>query len=480
MRPLELVALATTTLSFLTLALPRLRGMRPVNHVPPVALLAAVAQVVVEGARWQLFPAYALALSFFLVWLWGRRLRGLLGVSPGVLGLLVALPPPVVLPVFTFPEPTGPYGVGTVTYHWTDTSRQETFSADPAARRELMTQVWYPAARSSGGGRAAYAEGVEALAPALARMIDLPSFTFDHLRYVTTNARESVPVSAGVHPVLVFLEGFNGFRQMNTFQVEELVSHGYVVVAVDHPYIAASVTFPDGRHVTGFRKNELNALVQQSVSPARTAPTFQGRSYPEGIVPYLVRDVSFVLDRLTALNASDPERLLTGKLDMRRVGAFGVSLGGIVAGEACRTETRLGACLVMDAPMPDDVVSPGLGRPVLWITRDARTMRQEKWNKVDIVQHQTSMRTAFGNLKGDGYFVQVPDMFHVNLTDVPSWSPLFPYLGVTGPADPGRVHEIVNAYSTAFFDRHLRGSREPLLDGPSNRYPEVVLHRRRP
>ena len=40
------------------------------------------------------------------------------------------------------------------------------------------------------------------------------------------------------YPVLIFLEGLGAFRQMSTFQVEELVSHGYIVVAIDQPYTA--------------------------------------------------------------------------------------------------------------------------------------------------------------------------------------------------------------------------------------------------
>jgi len=50
-----------------------------------------------------------------------------------------------VLPVFRFPQPGGPYDIGTVTYHWIDTSRPEIFTSDLAARRELMVQIWYPA-----------------------------------------------------------------------------------------------------------------------------------------------------------------------------------------------------------------------------------------------------------------------------------------------------------------------------------------------
>src|SRR5260370_42058984 len=47
------------------------------------------------------------------------------------------------------PPPTGPFGVGRVTVHWTDTSRVEPLAAD-RAYRELMVDVWYPADSAAG------------------------------------------------------------------------------------------------------------------------------------------------------------------------------------------------------------------------------------------------------------------------------------------------------------------------------------------
>ncbi|MBN1905140.1 MAG: hypothetical protein JW927_08590 [Deltaproteobacteria bacterium] len=35
--------------------------------------------------------------------------------------------------------------------------------------------------------------------------------------------------------------------------------------------------------------------------------------------------------------------------------------------------------------------------------------------------------------------------------------------------------KIMNAYTLAFFDWHLKGTGSPLFDGPSPDYPEVIL-----
>jgi predicted dienelactone hydrolase len=281
--------------------------------------------------------------------------------------------------------------------------------------------------------------------------------------------------------VLIFLEGLNGFRQMNTSQVEELVSHGYVVAAVDQPYAAASVRFPDGRRVTGLTKAQMEPFTAQSLAPVADAPVLYGRTLPQGSIPYLAEDVSFTLDRLAALDRHDPDALLTGRLDLRRTGTFGMSLGAIVAAEACRTDPRLAACLMIDAAMPADVVHDGLRQPSMWITHDAATMRLERsqaggWSEYDITQTLTSMRAVFvAGPPGQGYYVQVPGMFQVNFTDTPLHSPVARQMGFAGPIDARRGQGIVDAYSLAFFDRYLADRPSDLLAGPSPRFPDALV-----
>ena len=83
-------------------------------------------------------------------------------------------------------------------------------------------------------------------------------------------------------------------------------------------------------------------------------------------------------------------------------------------------------------------------------------------------------------MPGDSYYDQVPGMFHLDMTDAPFFSSLVPWPGFTGPIGSDRAHRIINSYSVAFFDRYLRGQPAPLLDGPSERFPEVLFESRRP
>jgi hypothetical protein len=500
MRALEVLLVVADLVAFLVLVLPLPGGASWLRQAAPVALLAMGAQLLVEGPRWQLVPAYALAGLLFLVWLprygipAGRprqpRRSGLaagMGVAAGALGLAVAVALPTLLPVFRFPQPTGPHAIGTLTYHWVDAGRPEVFTADPDDRRELMVQLWYPAKPDPSAPHAPWVQDADALSAELARARHLPGFTFGHLRHVTSNAVPSAPVADDrpSYPILLFLEGSTGFRQMNTFQVEELVSRGYIVAAVDQPFTAGYVVYPDGRQADGLTRDQLEALVRQSYRPVEAAPTLHGRAFADGIVPYLAHDASFTLDRLAALNEADPNGILAGRLDLRRAGILGVSLGGIVGAEACRLEPRLRVCLLMDAPMPTHVIRAGLPQSAMWITRDADTMRLERrraggWSETDIREHLTSMRATFERRSGAGYYVQVPGMFHINLTDIPLLSPLAARLGLSGPIGVQRAHRIVNAYSLAYFDRHLKGRPAALLDGPAAQYPDVRFESRRP
>jgi predicted dienelactone hydrolase len=484
MRPVETLLLIVNSLTFLLLAAPRIQAGRP-RFLAAVAAAIVGAQALVEGPRWQMIPAYALSGVCLLVSLpLCRELPGpharLAGAALGAVWLASSAGVPMLVPVFGFPQPTGPYAIGTLTYHWVDEARPDVFSTNPNDRRELMVQIWYPASVGDSSQHAAWVQDADALAPELGRLFGVPGFMFGHFKYITTNAVQSAPISdaAPSYPVLIFLEGLEGFRQHNTFQVEELVSHGYIVAAIDQPHTAAMVALPDGRQVAGLSRDQTQPLIDRSLIPTAPVPILAGRPLDDGIVPYLAQDVSFALDQLAALNR-DRDDILDDRLDLQRVGVFGVSLGGIVAGEACRLDPRVRACLVMDAPMTDDVVQAGLHQPTMWITRDAATMRLEGWPRADIDQHQTSMRRVFDSLPGDGYFVQIPGLFHLNLTDFPLVSPLTSWLGVTGPIDAQRAHRIVNAYSLAFFDHQLRSLPEALLDEPSLDYPEVLLETRR-
>lgn len=423
-----------------------------------ILLLMAAAQIVFEGPRWQIYPAYGLACLFGFIFLFGLPVRSLFALPLGILTLISASLP-AVFPIPHLPHPTGPYQVGTLTYEWMDASRPEIYTDDPNDRRALMVQIWYPAKPTPGAIPAAYIPDARALQP-LAQLLHLPTFTLNHLTYARGNAIPSASVADAQpkYPVLIFSHGRGGYRQHNTWEIEELVSHGYIVAAIDHTYAASGVLFPDGRLVP------MDARMTE-------------RGFINSVIPYLAQDASFVLNQLIAINRVDPNGILAGRLDTERVGIFGLSLGGSTSSQACHDDLRFKACVVMDVWMVGDVLRDGVKQPTLFLTRDAASMKQEGWTQADIDETLNTMQAVYEKLPGDGYFVQVPGVFHTDFSDAPLLSPLTRAIGLTGPIDPARAHAITSKYTLEFFDRYLSNKPAPLLDGKID-FPEVIFRKR--
>ena len=184
MRPLEVLLLLANLLAFLVMTVASTGAAQRMRHAPTGALAIALAQVLVEGARWQMTPAYMLAGLFWLLSLRPRlwpavepagaapcgRLGAALAIGLGLLGLALSAAMPMLIPVFRFPAPTGPFGIGTLTYHWVDSARPELFAADPAQRRALMVQIWYPSRGARSAGHAPYLPDAGAVTSAFARI----------------------------------------------------------------------------------------------------------------------------------------------------------------------------------------------------------------------------------------------------------------------------------------------------------------------
>jgi platelet-activating factor acetylhydrolase len=88
-------------------------------------------QARLDGARWQVVPAYLGALSCTAVSFAGRHLRvsihpllARLTACVGAAGAASSAAAGLFAPVFTMPKPTGPYRVGKTTRLWIDRSRR--------------------------------------------------------------------------------------------------------------------------------------------------------------------------------------------------------------------------------------------------------------------------------------------------------------------------------------------------------------------
>lgn len=242
-----------------------------------------------------------------------------------------------------FPDPSGPFEVGRLEIDVTDASRDEPFTDDEIDKRRLLVSVYYPAAVSTGTEHGAYGT------PELAAV--LPFFN-EERRAWRSAGYAGAPVASGRFPVLLFSPGLGNLTLYYSSLLYEIASRGFVIAALWHPYSTQVVAFPDGAVL---RSNPAGSI--GSGPPDRQEATLAR------IGGVWAADQRFVLDQLTTWNAQ--HALLRDRLDLKRVGAFGHSLGGAASAHAAQTDVRIQAVINMDGTMFGAITTEGSRVPFL-------------------------------------------------------------------------------------------------------------------
>src|SRR5207302_2580787 len=122
---------------------------------------------------------------------------------------------------------------GTAALHLVDASRQDPWV--PGQPRQLMISIWYPARDT-----ARYPLAPWMPPGAFVHFEQTNGIPTDAVEVPTTAGHDDAPVlpRLGGWPVLLYSPGLGDDRTMNTTLVQDLASHGYVVVTLDHTYDA--------------------------------------------------------------------------------------------------------------------------------------------------------------------------------------------------------------------------------------------------
>jgi dienelactone hydrolase len=341
------------------------------------------------------------------------------------------------------PEPTGEFAVGREVTLLVDPARAE--QRTPASeRRKVRLVAWYPAVASS-GQLAEYVPGLDAIRAGLEASGELGTLEIAGLGLVRAYSRDGAAVapSDGPYPVVLLSPGNATNVAFYSSLAEDLASHGFVVVGVDHPYQVAAVDLGDGR-VAVYSGD-------QAAGPLGTEVAAK--------IDERVADIRFVLDRLAEDSAGLAS--LQGHIDLRRVGIAGHSNGGIAAAEACTADPRLVACMNIDGqagggPFSSRPNPRAPTKPFLYLTKE--------------VQLHASLAALLEAAGTDTYRIQVPAATHGTFADGPRFRPrLAP---IDGTAD--EVLAIERGFALAFFDRVLRDAPQTVF-GAVNAPTDVIV-----
>jgi dienelactone hydrolase len=306
-----------------------------------------------------------------------------------------------------------------------------------------MVTLWYPT-RAREGRRAPYMTPKESELTLKGKKVT--GAPYDLLSRTRTNAFSDAQPAGRKRalPLVVLSPGFTMPRTTLTALGEELASRGYVVAGIDHTYENYATTFPDGR-----------------VAECVACDSDSDVGFGTKVAEVRAADVSFVLDRLTGADATWKGSSL---IDPSKIAMAGQSIGGAGALAAMLKDSRVRAGIDMDGTTYARIPKSGLSRPFLFMGSSGHPPggRDHSWDR------------DWKLLTGWKRWLQLPGADHQSFTDVPLLAgPLG--LGLPGDLSAARSVEITRTYVRAFLDLHLRGERQPLLDEPSPRYPEVDL-----
>ena len=239
-------------------------------------------------------------------------------------------------------------------------------------------------------------------------------------------------------PTILLDPGYNTSRHSYSVMAQHIGGMGFEVIVMDHPYETGPTVYPDGTIVVGG-------------VPDIADPTFA--------LDVRAADASFVLDVL-------------GMTDSKSVVYVGGSLGGAAAAVAMSADDRIAAGVNLDGPMAGSDLSKGAERPFLIWHATAYDAVGEPTRR-EFIESTRARGTWVEGLVLEG-------SSHYTFSD---WSALADIGDMRGDAEFEAIYfgtikgmramEILREYLADFANFGLGKEGEGLLEGPSEKFPEI-------
>lgn len=437
MRWIEGLLLVEVLLYFLTFIIFKNKRIG-IHTAQAVLLITWFSHLIVEGLRWQLYPVYLLILLLLIIerisnkapanWLF------IMGKIGAVLLWGSSLLLTILLPVFKLPAITGIHSIGSTTFQLKDSTR---------ANRVVSIKAWYPVNENGRSRLGSYHPNPSA---AMSGIMGMPGFVFGHLSLVKTQAFD-LPVprkTSKSYPLVIYSHGAMSSNIDNTALMENIASHGYVVLAIEHdfsfqfygldpaiamkPDVATQIVFVD-------------ALIQK-------------------VVPNQVADYNLLIRSLT-----QNEQKISQLIDLNKIALLGHSLGGTTAVNASFVVNNVKAVVNMDGPIDERVVKD-FAHPLLYISSFSPDLSDEKLKAKSVpidfyrglkTHELKSVKKLLEQPNEERNWVRFKEAGHIDLTDLPFMVPLM----ASKHYDKIKGHQIRSKIIVNFLEKHLKLKKNP-------------------
>ncbi|MCZ4272681.1 chlorophyllase/cutinase-like alpha/beta fold protein [Maritalea porphyrae] len=352
------------------------------------------------------------------------------------------------------PKPTGPNIVG-----------YQRFAVEQG-ERWVDLQIFYPATAKT--DQQPQAIPVE-LAQEFGKAYNAPTIAMQDERALP--AYTDAPVANGQHPILVFNHGHGMYATQNSHQIIELASHGYIVIALNHPRHSllsknGTQTVLRGPDIADYEDDEIKTLLlrqQRGNNELRAANSLnewnvamsaiQQEAFADIVdqFPKWIENNSLVLNALPKLQTGEIENALAGKMDLDKIGYFGHSFGGAVATHMGMNDERIKAAFNLDGPV------------FTWSLKESPTANfcfayADSNNQAGIPSDFSWANRQIA-IATHGCERTFKGASHMNFSDLNEIK-MMKWLGQLGPIDNIAMREHLNASLLQFFNLHLRGTGE--------------------
>lgn len=440
----------------------------------------------VNSYYWQIIPLGLLLICFCAYAIFyrkgiiKRKLTNRFWIVNSSIVLLMTVLIFFLLPFFNLPKPKGKYEIGTKYFTLDDSSRTDLFSNDSTNIRRLYSQIWYPAQIIGDVKQEMYIPNAKKFSKVFAKSQGIPwiPFILNHLGRTKTNSFLDAQIISTnkKFPVIIFSHGLGQFYKFNTILIEELTSHGYLVVAITHPYDAPCTINSNNElliYPSHLPAHEENKKTYSQVDMGLLFKKIQSSDSIEELRElYKIfydnqpadwnrrnnnweKDILFTITELNTLN----NEVFNNYIDLNAIGVMGFSFGGGAAGLTAMSDTSIKAGVNLDGWQPGHVNENYFKCPFIMISSEKHSGTNDFF-----LEYSDQLI----------YDLTIAGTNHTNFNDMAIISgKLGQVLNYTGEIENNYGLNILKGLIVPFFNQYLKNDKTQNFLDLLNNYPEL-------
>ena len=268
-------------------------------------------------------------------------------------------------------------------------------------------------------------------------------------------AQVNAPIAFGATklPLILFSHGLGDPPVFYTSLLEDLASHGYIVIAVQHTYGCEPALLAHDKIVP--MPIELAEFYKERVGSLEQALDHEHDIWTE--------DLLYVIDFLKKTEHADACANLCDAIDFDNIGIFGHSFGGSAATTLSRISDDVKAVADLDGVLWGSYWTESLVKPALFImagtlpTEDellAAGFSLDQWERI----MARSPQPLFEQAQCDAFYITIKSAEHMTFND------LYHLKNIGKPGDVSYENDmkLTRSLLQDFFDTYLKG-KEPKL-----------------